>query len=174
VLRCFLLSFLVVSFALAADQATQSPAIVPPVDSNPPGQADSNGSHSRIHFGGLMIGVGYSHASGGYPYGYAPEYWAYSPYSYWPPFYHPGYFTGFSQQPNMGNVKIAAPDKTSLVYLDGALAGRLDKLKDMWLEPGVYHLEVRNASRRFTQKIYVLSGKTLKVTPDMMVTEALQ
>ncbi|HEV3200637.1 MAG TPA: hypothetical protein VGZ73_22195 [Bryobacteraceae bacterium] len=184
-LRCVLLSLLLVSFTFASDQppsparpdsASQSPRITTPHDSSPPAKADSQDSHRpHVHFGGLTVGAGYSHFSGAYPYGY----WGYSPYYrydpvLWSGFYHPGYYTGFAWQPNMGNVKISAPDKTSLVYLDGALAGRLDKLKDMWLEPGAYHLEVRNSSHKFTQKIYVLSGKTLKVTPDMMVNEVLR
>jgi len=187
-LRCVLLSLLAVCFTFAADQApstakpdsaSQSPAIAKPDGSGPPAKVDSQGSHPHIRFGGLAVGAGYSHFSGGYPYGYGPEYWNYSPYYrynpvLWSAFYHPGYYTGFAWQPSMGNVKIAAPDKTSLVFLDGALAGRLDKLKDMWLEPGAYNLEVRNTSHRFTQKIYVLSGKTLRVTPDMMVNEALR
>ena len=187
-LRCVLLSLLLVFFTFAADQppspakpdsASQSPKITTPDDSTPPAKADSQASHPHIRFGGLTVGAGYSRFSGGYPYGYGPEYWGYSPYYryspvLWSPLYHPGYYTGFAWQPNMGNVKIQAPDKTSLVFLDGALAGRLDKLKDMWLEPGAYQLEVRNSSHKFTQKIYVLSGKTLKVTPDMMVNEALR
>lgn len=198
-LRFVLLSLLLVSFTIAADQtstpakpdtkpdpASQSPNFATPDDSKAPAQADSHsvqtapkGWHPHIHFGGLMVGAGYSYYSGGYPYGYGPEYWAYSPYYLynpvlWSPFYHPGYYSGFAYQPNMGNVKIQAPDKTSMVFLDGALAGRLDKVKDMWLEPGTYQLEVRDSRHRFTQKIYVLSGKTLKVSSDMMVSEALQ
>jgi hypothetical protein len=187
-LRYVLLSLLLVSFTFAADQppspakpdsAGQSPAAAKPDDSGSTTKAASQGWRPHIHFGGLSVGAGFSHYSGGYPYGYDPGYWNYSPYySYspvlWSAFYHPGYFTGFAWQPNMGNVKIRAPDKTSLVYLDGALAGRLDKLKDMWLEPGAYNLEVLNSSHRFTQRIYVLSGKTLRVTPDMMVNEVLR
>lgn len=190
--RCVLLSLLLVSFAFSADQppsppkpdsASQSPAVAKPDDSGPPAKAGSQGSHPHIRFGGLTVGAGVtshvSRFSGDYPYGYAPEYWDYSTYYSYSPilesaFYHPGYYTGFAWQPNLGNVKISAPDRTSLVYLDGALAGRLDKLKDMWLEPGAYDLEVRNSSHRFTQKIYVLSGKTLRVTPDMMVDEVLR
>lgn len=195
--RPFLLSFLLVSFVFAADQATpakadgngQSQAITRPDESNPPAQTDSDppakspsqgsGWRSHIHFGGVMIGAGYSRYSGGYPYGYGPGYWGDSLYYghdpfLWSPFYHPGYYTGYRYGPNMGDVKIQAGDKTALVFLDGALAGPLEKLKDMWLKPGAYNLEVRSSARRFTGKIYVLSGKTLKVTPDMMVSEALQ
>jgi len=123
-----------------------------------------------------MVGGGYSYFSGGYPYyGYGSDYWGYSPYYLSSPlFYHPLYYTGFTYGPGMGELKIQAPDKTSMVYLDGALAGRLDQLKNMWLAPGVYQPEIRSGNQRMTQKIYVLSGKTLRVSPDMMVSEALQ
>jgi len=121
----------------------------------------------RVRFGGIMINAGY--ASGGYGYG---------PYSYfdpflWTPFYYPGYYRGFAYGPGMGDVKIRFGEKTSMVFLDGALAGRLDQLKDMWLEPGAYNLEIRDGKRRLTQKIYVLSGKTFRVTAEMMNSEVL-
>ena len=166
-LRCVLVSLVLGSVLFAADQ-TPVPAKPESAPAAKPDEAKSS-SRPHIRFGGFSFGAGYSYFSGGYPYyGYYPDYWAYSP------FYHPFYYTGFLYQPGMGNVKIQSPDKTSMVYLDGALAGRLDKLKDMWLTPGVYQLEVRDSSRRMTQKIYVLSGKTLRVTPEMMVSEALQ
>ena len=174
-LRCVLLLFILVTSVLAADQASSTkPDTSPKADP----QASSQNSRPHVRFGGLMVGAGYNRFSGGYPFGY-PGYWGYSPYYrydpfLWSPFYHPGYFTGFAFQPRMGDVKIQVPDKTALVFLDGALAGRLSDLKDMWLEPGAYHLEVRDSSRRFRQKIYVLSGKRIKVTSDMMTSEALQ
>jgi hypothetical protein len=127
----------------------------------------------RMHWGGVMV-------SGGYLRGYAwyPGPWGYSPYSYydpmlWTPFYHAGYYTGFAYGPGLGNVKLQAGGKTATVYVDGALAGRREQLKDMWLEPGVYYLEVRDGPRRLTQKIYVLSGKTLRITAAMMNQEPL-
>ncbi len=122
-----------------------------------------------------MIGAGYTHYSG-YPYGFGP--WGYGPYYYydpflWSPFYAPGYFTGFGYQPGLGAVRVQVPDRSASVYLDGAYAGRLADLKDIWLEPGVYNLEVREAGRRLTQKIYILSGKKMKLTADRMEKEPL-
>jgi hypothetical protein len=38
----------------------------------------------------------------------------------------------------------------------------------MWLDPGVYNFEVRDGNRRYCQRIYVLTGKTLKLTPELM------
>jgi len=115
---------------------------------------------ARVRLGGVRIGAGYSY--GGY---YSP--WYYDPFLFYP-VYAPGYYNGFAYQPNMGAVKLEGADKNALVYLDGALAGRADKLKQMWLDPGAYDLELRTGARSATQRIYVLSGKTLKVTPELM------
>jgi hypothetical protein len=122
---------------------------------------------ARIRLGGVSIGAGYSHFSGRYPYWgyYSP--WYYDPFLFYP-VYAPGYYNGFAYQPNMGAVKIEGADKNALVYLDGALAGRADKLKQMWLDAGAYNLELRTGDRSATRRIYVLSGKTLKVTPELM------
>ncbi len=113
----------------------------------------------HLRFGGAVVSAGYT---GG---GYSP--WFYDPFLFYP-VYAPGFYTGFASGPNMGAVKIEGRYKDALVYLDGALAGRADKLKQMWLNPGTYELELRSGDRRATQKIYVLSGKTLKVTPELM------
>jgi hypothetical protein len=122
---------------------------------------------ARVLLGGVMIGAGYSHFSGGYPYWdyYSP--WYYDPFLFYP-VYAPGYYTGFAYQPSMGAVKLEVADKNALVYLDGALAGRADKLKQIWLNPGAYNLELRTGDRSATRRIYVLSGKTLRVTPELM------
>jgi hypothetical protein len=127
---------------------------------------------SHIRFGGILINAGYTRWSG-YPYG-----WGYGPYGYydpffWSPLYYPGIYTGYAYTPGMGDVKVLVGDKSALVFLNGALAGRREQLKDMWLEPGTYNLEVRDGQRRFTRKIYVLSGRTLKITPDLMEQETL-
>ena len=136
----------------------------------------------RIRFGGLTIGAGYSHFSGsryGYPY-YAYHPWgpwgsygwpyAYDPFLYGP-YLHPGFFSGFGYGPAMGEVKIKSADHNAWVYLDGGLAGKAEKLKTIWLEPGAYNLEIRAGDRKFGQKIYVLSGRTLKLTADMARSE---
>ncbi len=130
-------------------------------------------SHHRIHFGGVMISAGYSHYSG-YPYyGYYPPYSYYDDPFLWTPFYAPGYFGGFNHRPGLGDVKIQVPDRGATVYLNGAYAGQLSDLKNIWLQPGVYHLEVRDSQSRLTQKIYVLSGKTLKIAAERMEREPL-
>jgi hypothetical protein len=135
----------------------------------------------RVRFGGVMVSAGYSHYSGypGWygpygPYGYGRYGFAYAyPWYAWDPFFaypwvHPGFFNGFGYAPGFGEVKLQAADKTALVYIDGALAGSAGKLRNMWLEPGKYSVEVRQGDRAFAQKVYVLSGKTLSLdTRDM-------
>jgi hypothetical protein len=167
----------VLTFCAIADDQQASPA--KPNDSAPPAKADSQSSHPRVRLGGIMIGAGYTHFSGRYPYfGYYPGFWSYGPYYYdlflFSPYIHPGFYNGFAYQPYMGDVKIQAANKAASVFLDGALAGRADKLRDMWLEPGSYNLEIRDGVATFSRRIYVLSGKTLKVTPETMVKEVRQ
>lgn len=177
---------------MAASLAVLSAGLVladQPQDSKQqPDSAAQTSTRSRPHirFGGFAVNAGYSHFSGPRfgPYGYYPYYgwgpWApmgwygaaaFSPF-YWDPFYwgpymHPGFFNGFGYGgPGMGEVKLRASDKEAWVYLDGALAGKADKLKNMWLEPGAYNLEVRSGAKSFSKRIYVLSGKTFKLTAD--------
>jgi hypothetical protein len=124
----------------------------------------------RIRLGGILIGAGYSHFVGprygygyGGPYGFDPWFYGYG--------FHPGYFAGFGYGPLMGEIKLKSDDPNAWVYLDGALAGRAEKLKTMWLEPGAYRLEVRAGDRAFGQKVYVLSGKKLQLTVDLKRSE---
>ena len=161
--------FLLISSA-AADDAARPQAADPQASMPSP----SGRSLPRVRIGGVMVGAGYAHFPRGYPY-YAPGFWGYGPAYYDPflflPYIHPGYFTGFPYAPYMGEVKIRTTEKNAWVYLNGALAGNAAKLKSMWLDPGVYEIELRDGDRRFAQKVYVLSGKTLKVTRSMLVPE---
>ena len=118
---------------------------------------------------------------GGYPYyPWGPAWWRPVPASFYPywgspyffsPFIHPGYFTGFAYQPSLGEVKLKAEQKNAAVFLNGAYAGTAGKLKSMWLEPGTYELSLQEGSWSFAQKIYVLSGKTLKIDTTKPVSE---
>jgi hypothetical protein len=125
------------------------------------------------------VNAGYSHFSGPfypfYPY-YGPYYGAYRwgawgyPFLFDPflygSYFHPGFWTGFGYRPSLGEVKLKTDNPDAWVYLDGALAGKADKLKNIWLEPGAYNLEVRSGDKRSSQRVYVLSGKTLRLTAD--------
>jgi hypothetical protein len=75
----------------------------------------------------------------------------------------------------MGQIRLDAP-KGATVYLDGALAGSAEKLRSMWLEPGIYELQVTGEDGdAYRKKVYVLSGKTLNIraalTPGKDVTQ---
>ena len=99
--------------------------------------------------------AGVSHYSGpGFyrPWGYGPglyqPWWGlYDP--FWSSSYlHPGLYQRVCLRvPNLGQIKLDAP-KDASVYLDGGFAGSAQKLKSIWLEPGIYELQVDRRQRR--------------------------
>ena len=120
----------------------------------------------RVRFGGFTVNAAYSYYSGPryYPYyGYGP--WAgygwpyYAAYSsfFFSPYVYPGFFSGYGYGPSLGEIKLKTDDPNAWVYLDGGLAGKAEKLK--------------SGSKRFGQKVYVLSGKTLRLTADLAKLE---
>ncbi len=157
------------AFALAVPLALVGQQTSPTTqDSSPPAKANSQSSRPHVRLGGVFIGSGYSGHSGYPSFAYYSGFWDrrlnfLDSFLIWP--FARGFATGFVYQPNMGEVKIQTSNKTAWVYLDGALAGRADHLRSMWLDPGVYNLEVRDGNRSYAQRIYVLTGKTLKLTP---------
>jgi hypothetical protein len=67
-------------------------------------------------------------------------------------------------------VKFDTSVKDADVYIDGAYAGTVGKLKTMQLRPGSYDIEVRAPGRtQFDKKVYVAAGKTLHLNPDLRV-----
>jgi hypothetical protein len=140
-------------------------------DDKDQGGSDQHKVHLRL--GTIALGAGYSHFSGPayYPYGY-PLGWEFS--GLWfpwgpDPFFAPGYFVYGSSK---GEVKLAAEPRTAEVYLDRAYAGTADHLKNIWLEPGAYDLSLAASGRQdFHQRIYVLSGKSLKITAKLIAAE---
>jgi PEGA domain len=130
-------------------------------------------SQTRVKLGGISLGGFYRHYSGfdyyPYYYPYSSALWGVMPYPFWPypdfspAFYHPGY-SGFSRSDGMGEIRLLTSEKSAAVFLDGAYAGVAEDLKSIWLEPGAYTLEVQgHGNERFKKRIYVLSGKTVKV-----------
>lgn len=96
----------------------------------------------------------------------------YGPYSYYAP-----YAPGFGYAAGKGEVKLESlgRNKGASVYIDNGYAGPADKLKQMWLDPGAYDLALQSADgSAFRQRIYVLSGKTLKISPEFKVAKTLQ
>jgi hypothetical protein len=130
----------------------------------------------HLRLGTISVGAGYSRFSSPfyYPYGYYP----FSPFyssllwdPYWGYFYPTGYF---SYNDGKGEVRLSAP-KQAEVYLDNAYAGKAEKLKSIWLKPGAYDLSVSDNDRAsYHQRIYVLSGKSLKITAKLEPQNNLQ
>lgn len=153
-------------------------------------ETESKGK-THFHLGVINVGAGYTHFSNGFvvrpfwPYGY-PYGFGYSPffydsfyYPYYPSFYGPylsgyvPYASGFTYEMGKGQVKLEAEPKTAAVRLDGAYAGTADKLKSMWLEPGAYDLTVSSPNGGdFHERIYVLSGKTVKIKATLVPQNA--
>jgi hypothetical protein len=144
----------------------------------------ADGDGRRVRLGGVSVGVGYSR---GWPYGYGPRYWGpgwygsaawnpwafgpgwgwYDPFWYSPLAVHPGYWMGFPHGEGMGEVKLDTEAAQASVYIDGAYAGPVKDRRNIWLRPGTYELQVRDSDKKvYAQRIYVLSGKTLRIRPE--------
>lgn len=107
--------------------------------------------------------------------GYAGWYgtpWYWSPWAFgigWDPFWWPGYggyWTGYYYGSDSGEIKLKTDHKTAEVYIDGAYAGLVKDLKTIHLRQGAYELEIRSDDGGiFQDRVYVLAGKTMKITP---------
>lgn len=92
----------------------------------------------------------------------------YSP--YWGPYPYGYYGYGYDYAPTTGAVKFDTSVKEAEVYIDGAYAGTVGKLKTINLRPGSYDIEVRAPGRaQFDKKVYVAAGKTLHLNPELRV-----
>jgi hypothetical protein len=82
--------------------------------------------------------------------------------------------TGRDRSPTgTGEGRLIADPKAAEVYINGGYAGTADKLKTLWLDPGAYDLTVSAAGRQpFHQRLYVLSGKSLKITAKLSAEAA--
>jgi hypothetical protein len=132
-------------------------------------------AEARVRLGGVVVHGGYSHFSGHRGFGggrfyrpyYRPFYGSfYDP--FYDGFYHPGYYNGYRQGPRMGQVKLKDAPKGAEVYLDGGYAGVAGDLKNIWLQPGAYNIEVRDGGLSHAERIYVLSGKTVRIEPELI------
>ena len=102
--------------------------------------------------GRVIIGGGYGF--------YGPRYYGwYSPYRGGPYGYYPG--------ANDGNVKIVTQVKGDSIFVDGGFAGITGKLKKFPLRPGTHTIELRDRSGRryYQERIEVIRGKTIEVSP---------
>jgi hypothetical protein len=163
--------------SLAGDDSgkKESAAPEPPASTEANQDKDKNsGRKMHVRLGAISVGVGYTSFSGGafaYHYGYYPYGYIY-PSIFWGPFwgpyssfYYPGYYFGFAPDAGKGELKLTVDPKNSEVFFDGAYAGTAQGLKHFWLDPGAYDLSLTAKNcEPYRRRIYVLSGKTLKLT----------
>ena len=110
----------------------------------------------------LPAGAAVVRFRGGFGYGYAPYGYGYGPWV-------PGYGYAVSN-PNAGQLKFETDVKDAEVFINGAFAGTVGKLKTMTLMAGDYNLELRAVGRdRFAERVFIAPGKTLKLHPDLHV-----
>lgn len=117
-------------------------------------------SSAGITLGTVAVGVGYTRYGG---------FCCYAPYDVYGPFWGPlgpyypaGYFA--QPGPDKGTIKLIRADKNAQVYIDNAYAGTVSSLKKISIRPGAYDLELRpTIGEPVHKRVYVLSGKTLKL-----------
>ncbi len=170
-LSILLLAFTLVAVGQQGDTPTTTPdSAVPSSASNQHESTKDSSSHNwHWRLGTIGVGAGYFHSSGLYvygPYGYYPYYYSAALWDpFWNPYWGPSvYLPNLAYAQDKGEVRLSGVSKDAKVYLDGAFAGTADRLKHMWLDPGAYDLVVTiPGGDNFQQRIYVLSGKTLKI-----------
>jgi hypothetical protein len=113
-------------------------------------------SAQRVFFGGGFRGGFYGPAF------YGPGYGWYGPGPYWGPY---GY--GYRPSQPTGSIKFETKMKDASVYVDGGYAGTVDQLKTFKLHPGNHDVELRSPDGHtfYQEKLNVVAGKTLKITP---------
>jgi len=86
---------------------------------------------------------------------------------YWGPYPYGIYGGNYYGAPT-GAVKFDTSVKNAEVYINGAYAGTVGKLKTLHLQPGSYNIELRAPGYlQYAERIYVAPGKTLHVKPDL-------
>lgn len=162
----------------APDSSKQANEQTPATTKEDKDNRDAQPQH-RIHvrLGTVSFGLGYSHFHGPYyyPYGAFGFYPYRATYPSFPTFFcdpfwcaatflNTVYSGSLAYAENKGEVRLTTDPKTAQVYIDGAYAGTADHLKTMWLDSGAYDLSVSATGRTaFHQRIYILSGKSLKI-----------
>jgi hypothetical protein len=75
-----------------------------------------------------------------------------------------GPYPYYREMPKLGELKLKTNVKDAKVYINGAYAGKAEKLKKIRLRPDSYTLEVRAPGyKAFSERVYVVAGKTLEV-----------
>jgi hypothetical protein len=114
----------------------------------------------------LMTLAPLSASAAGYVVVGRPYYGWYSP--FWGPYWGPYWGGPYAYYPNSGEVKIDTKVKDAQVYINGSFAGTTHDNKTMHLRPGNYNIEIREGEQTpFSQKVYVVAGKTLHLHPEL-------
>jgi len=88
--------------------------------------------------------------------------------AYWGPYWNPYYGGYYYGHPNAGEVKLDTKVKDAQVFINGAYAGTTHENKSMYLRPGSYNVEIKEAGvSRYAEKIYVVAGKTMHLHPEL-------
>jgi hypothetical protein len=87
---------------------------------------------------------------------------------YWGPYWGSAYGGYYNAHPNSGEVKLDTKVKDARVFINGAYAGTTRQNKSMYLRPGSYNIEIREAGRtQYAERVYVVVGKTLHLRPEL-------
>ncbi len=119
-------------------------------------------SASEQHRGVVVV-----HPYAGLWYGpFAGPLWG--PYWNWGPYWSPYWYPAYNLHPNTGVVKLDTKVKDAQVFINGAYAGTTHDNKTIYLRPGAYKIEIREAGRTpFTENVYVVVGKTVHLRPNL-------
>jgi hypothetical protein len=161
----------------AIPSATQAQDQTATLSSSKDADKQPSDHHTHVRLGGIAVSAGYSHFSPGFYPGIFPYDSSYYPFSaamwggpFWD-FYSPFPNDYFRQGNDKGELKLSSVPKNASVYVNGGYAGTGDHLKSFWLDAGVYDLEVSVPDgRRYQQRVYVLTGKTLHIDARAMLT----
>jgi hypothetical protein len=87
---------------------------------------------------------------------------------YWGPYWGSPYWGPYYGYPYAGQVKLDTKVKDAQVFIDGSYAGTTQENKTMHLRPGTYNIQIREGGQTpFSEKIYVVAGKTLHLHPEL-------
>ena len=104
---------------------------------------------------------------GGWGGGYwGPAYYGPAWYGSYGPGWGP-YGYGYVSGPPAGSIKFDTKMKEAAVYVDGGYAGTVEQLKTFKLHPGAHNIELRSPDGHtfYQERVDIIAGKTLKITP---------
>jgi hypothetical protein len=87
---------------------------------------------------------------------------------FWGPYWGVPYGGYYHVNPDAGTIKLDTKVKDAQVFINGAYAGTTHQNKSMYLRPGRYNIEIREAGRtQYAENVYVVAGKTLHLHPEL-------